>query len=151
MKVSVVIPAKNEEEVIQDCLDHLLRQTELPHEVIVVDNNSNDHTFDRVRDRQEQFRKHGISLVPMVCRYGNQIEARTMGFGTAKYEVVVTIDADTRLNENWIELVKQSFEDDSIVGVGGRAIYDNAWITRLHDLVLNYYRWKPVNYYFYGN
>ncbi len=151
MKSSVVVPAHNEEGLINDCLDHLLKQTVLPAEVIVIDNNSNDHTFDRVKDRQEQFRKVGVSLVVMSCRYGNQIEARTMGFGTAKYDMIVTIDADTRLAPDWIELAQKRFRAEEIVGLGGTVIYDDIWLTRLHRLVFWYYRWKPEGYFFYGS
>ena len=45
MKVSVVIPAYNEEKYIGRCLDSLVAQkTKYEFEVIVVDNNSTDNT-----------------------------------------------------------------------------------------------------------
>ena len=45
MRLSVVIPAFNEELVLRRCLDSLaVQQTSYPYEVIVVDNNSSDAT-----------------------------------------------------------------------------------------------------------
>lgn len=42
--VSVVIPAKNEENNIRECLEHFQRQTYRPYEVIVINDNSSDKT-----------------------------------------------------------------------------------------------------------
>lgn len=42
--VSVVVPARNEEEMIGACLESILRQEPPPHEVILVDNGSTDRT-----------------------------------------------------------------------------------------------------------
>ena len=43
LNVSIVIPAWNEEERINDCLLNATRQTVMPHEVIVVDNHFMGH------------------------------------------------------------------------------------------------------------
>ena len=48
LKVSIIIPAWNEEERIVDCLDNATRQTVMPHEVLVVDNRSTDRTVEIV-------------------------------------------------------------------------------------------------------
>ena len=44
MKVSVIIPAYNEEKIIGRCLESILNQKEPPEEIILVDNKSTDHT-----------------------------------------------------------------------------------------------------------
>ena len=46
MQISIVIPAHNEAAYIKDCLNSFVAQTYLPNEVIVVDDNSSDNTFD---------------------------------------------------------------------------------------------------------
>lgn len=45
MRISIIIPAHNEEAYIADCLDSFLSQTHTPDELIVVDDNSDDATF----------------------------------------------------------------------------------------------------------
>jgi len=44
MKVSVVVPAYNEEAYIGNCLESLTNQKVKPDEIIVVNNNSTDAT-----------------------------------------------------------------------------------------------------------
>ena len=44
-KISVVIPVKNEEAKIMQCLEAVFSQSLKPHEVIVVDGHSTDGTF----------------------------------------------------------------------------------------------------------
>jgi len=43
-KISVIIPARNEEKNIGHCLTHLFKQNYSPYKIIVVDNRSNDQT-----------------------------------------------------------------------------------------------------------
>jgi dolichol-phosphate mannosyltransferase len=51
--LSVVIPARNEEECIASTVEHLhveLRLHNVPHEIIVVDDGSTDNTWERLQD-----------------------------------------------------------------------------------------------------
>ena len=48
--VSVILPARNEERNIGDCIDHLLNQTYKQLEIIVVNDNSEDATGDIARE-----------------------------------------------------------------------------------------------------
>ena len=65
LNVSIVIPAWNEEERINDCLLNATRQTVMPHEVIVVDNRSTDSTVAMVeqfiKDHPDKIREAPIS------------------------------------------------------------------------------------------
>jgi len=44
IKVSVVIPAYNAEDTLRATLESVLRQTIAPHEILVMDDGSTDHT-----------------------------------------------------------------------------------------------------------
>jgi glycosyltransferase involved in cell wall biosynthesis len=63
MKISLVIPAKNEKTLIGPCLEAILAQTEYPNEVIVVDNASTDGTRAVVESFLLRFQNKNISLV----------------------------------------------------------------------------------------
>lgn len=93
-KVSIVIPARNEEKHIYGCVASVKRQvTDLPYEIIVVDNASTDTTAKIATNSGAKvvFEKHkGLSF------------ARQRGLDSAKGEFIVYLDADTRLPEDWI-------------------------------------------------
>jgi dolichol-phosphate mannosyltransferase len=74
-KLSVVIPAYNEEECIESTVEHLhvaLRLHEIPHEIVVVDDGSTDGTWARL----QRLRERVPELVP-AQNLGSQ------GFGRA--------------------------------------------------------------------
>lgn len=104
MKVSVVIPARNEEKYIGKCLQSLLEQEEKADEIIVVDNNSSDKTAEIAKSygaRVIKEKTQGITY------------ARTLGFNSAKFEIIARVDADTTVPKDWILRIKKDFEDNN--------------------------------------
>ncbi len=114
LTVSVVIPTYNESRDIAKCLDSLMRQTIMPNEIIVVDNNSTDNTaeiastYKLVRIIKEK--QKGITY------------ARTAGFNAAKCDIIARIDADTIACDIWIESIIDKFSkaDESLGGITGK-------------------------------
>ncbi len=114
MKVSVVVPAFNEENYIKDCLESILTQTVSPDEIIVVDNNSTDRTV--------QIAKKMGARVVKETRQG-MIHARNKGFDSAKYEIIARCDADSRVPVDWIKRIKFNFENYDIDALSGPTIF----------------------------
>src|SRR5208337_1768428 len=54
-KVSVLVPARNEEKNISPCIDSLLEQTYANYEVVVLDDQSTDATWEIIARYQERF------------------------------------------------------------------------------------------------
>jgi len=112
MKVSVVIPAYNEEKVIGRCLNALTNQTIKADEIILVDNNCVDRTVEIAQKYPVKVikeKRQGISY------------ARNAGFNLAKYEIIGRIDADTTVFPNWVEELKKGFKEPTTVAVTGQA------------------------------
>lgn len=152
MKISVVIPAKNEERVIKDCIRSLLTLVDLPNEIIVVDNGSKDGTYDEVKKMQLECKEHDIQLTLLSCLRGDQIEARQLGFRSAKHPLIISLDADSHLSPNWISRARQIFiERDDVVAVGGPLVYDTLLYNIIHRLVYLFYVVNLKKYYFYGS
>jgi len=116
LHVSLVIPAYNDERYLKAALDSVARQTLMPDEVIVVDNNSTDNTvavaesypFVKVIKEEQQ----GVG-------YANH-----RGFLAAKNELIGRIDADSVLSANWIETAVQYFElHDSATAITGKCYF----------------------------
>lgn len=114
LTLSLIIPVYNEERHIEACLEAVARQSVMPDEVIVVDNNSTDNTaklakkFKFVRVVSEK--KQGL------------IPARDRGFKEAKGQILGRIDADSIIHEDWCERVKIAFSNEKdLQGLTGLA------------------------------
>ncbi len=110
MSVSVVIPALNEEEFIEDTLKSLKAQTNPPAEIIIMDNGSTDRTVEIAKQYADR-----VIIIPDV----SIVELRQAGAEAAKNPIIVSTDADTTYPDNWLELLTQHFSDPSVVAVGG--------------------------------
>ncbi len=117
MRVSVVIPAYNEEKYIKNCLESLKNQIDSPDEIIVVDNNCTDKTV-------EIAKKYGAKIVKETIQ--GMIPARNKGFDSAQFEIIARTDADARAPKNWIKLIKENYAKyKDLVGLSGPAhFYD---------------------------
>lgn len=113
-KIAIVIPVFNEENEIHECLEAIARQTVKPHEVIVVDNNSTDASTAICRQ---------FSFVKVVQEHRQgQRYAQITGFDVVTSEVIVRIDADTRLPADHLEKIQDIFADASVDAVSGFGI-----------------------------
>ena len=101
MKISVIVPAHNEENYLPNCLKNLLSQKEKPYEIIVVDNASTDKT-------PEIARKFGVKVI-FEEKKGVSF-ARNQGFEQARGEIIARVDADTKPPKDWIFNIKQHFK-----------------------------------------
>jgi len=107
--VSVIIPTKNEEQVIHECLSSVFNQSLKPSEVIIVDGRSTDNTLKIAR----QFPVKVITEVEPT----SLPNARNLGIETAKGETIFIMDADVILYKNCIENAVKYFEDPNIIAV----------------------------------
>ena len=128
-KVSVIIPAYNEEEVIGNCLKSLLKQTFKPLEIIVVDDGSTDNTISIVKNCQlstvncQLFRQKHLGPGP----------ARNLGASNAKAEILIFVDADMTFDKNFIkDLIKPIQKKETIGTFSKKELVsnkDNVWST----------------------
>jgi len=113
-KVSVVIPAFNEEKFLPATLNSLLNQDSDDFEVIVVDNNSSDRTA-------EIARQFGAKVI-FEPRQGVGF-ARQAGFQAAHASIIASTDADTVVPPNWISRIIQEFDNNPQLVIFGGPCY----------------------------
>ncbi len=92
--VSVIIPARNEEASLGDCLQSLVTQTGVASEIIVVD----DHSTDRTREIAQSFPKEQVRVIeagPLPAAWTGKNNAVTTGARQARGEWLLFTDADT--------------------------------------------------------
>ncbi len=113
-KVSILVPAYNEEKVIGNCINWLLQTTYPCYEIIVVDDGSTDGTADEVLR---------FSHYPQVklIRKPNEGKASALneGIRSSDGEILVMMDADTKFEPNTVGELVRHFEDPEIGAVSG--------------------------------
>ncbi|MDD2674994.1 MAG: glycosyltransferase family A protein [Flavobacterium sp.] len=136
MNYYIVIPAHNEEAFIALTLDSLISQTVLPKKIVVVNDNSTDKTAEIVT----AFANNNpfITLVNKTSEAihlpgSKVIQAFHKGFETldANYEVIVKLDADLILPNNYFETIISIFKNDATIGMAGGFAYiekNGEWI-----------------------
>jgi glycosyltransferase involved in cell wall biosynthesis len=128
MNYYVIIPAHNEADFIALTLESLVSQTVVPSKVVVVNDNSTDQTAEIV----DAFIKkhHYISLVNKYSEAihlpgSKVIQAFHKGFETidSEYDIIVKLDADLILPNNYFETILDHFKRDSQIGMVGGFAY----------------------------
>jgi glycosyltransferase involved in cell wall biosynthesis len=111
--VSVVVPARNAEDTIEDCLAALLA-TEYPEdrrEIVVVDNGSTDRTAAIAQS-------HPVRVVREPGRGVSR--ARNRGIAESSGEIVAFLDADCVVEPQWLAEIADPFEDPEVGAVAGQ-------------------------------
>jgi len=128
MNYYIVIPAHNEEAFITLTLQSLAEQTLLPTKVVVVNDNSTDKTSEIVQDFAAKF--SFISLVQKTSEAihlpgSKVIQAFYKGFETLdeNYDVIVKLDADLILPNNYFQTIIETFKSDPKIGMAGGFAY----------------------------
>jgi glycosyltransferase involved in cell wall biosynthesis len=91
-QVSVIIPARNEEANLKTCLESLMKQNDVPFEIIVV----NDHSSDRTKEIAQSF--PGVQVIdadPLPTGWTGKNNAVATGARAARTNWFLFTDADT--------------------------------------------------------
>ena len=105
--VSIIIVTYNNGRDIKNCLNSILRQNEIPCEVILVDNNSQDTT---VRIVQKEFANVKLIVNSTNLGYAN---ANNQGISQSQGKYILLLNPDTQLTNNALAKMVQFLELDS--------------------------------------
>ena len=136
MKYYIIIPAHNEADFIALTLNSIASQTLLPSKVVVVNDNSTDVTASIVTEFSNTH--NYISLVDKTSEAihlpgSKVIQAFHKGFETIdeEYDIIVKLDADLILPDNYFETIVNHFKKDDKIGMVGGFAYiekNGQWI-----------------------
>ena len=101
--VSCIVNTRNEEKLIQNCLDSINNQTYKGTEIIVVDNNSTDNT----KQISQKYTDKVLNFGP------ERSYQKNFGARKASGEYLLFVDADMELNKNVIRECIQLIKEDS--------------------------------------
>jgi biofilm PGA synthesis N-glycosyltransferase PgaC len=94
VKISVLIPAHNEADVLRECLDAVLRQTLPVDEIVVVADSCTDDTTEIARD---------YGAVVVETEQGGKAASQDAGLPYVTGDILVCIDADTIIDADVVE------------------------------------------------
>lgn len=127
-KVSVLVPAWNEEVGILRTIRSVLATNYADLELIVINDGSTDQTGDLVKSFIEDYQEHNDA--PCDIKYlelinGGKARALNQGLACSTGEFIITIDADSIMDSNAIIKMLEQFDDPVVGAVAGNVIVGN--------------------------
>jgi glycosyltransferase involved in cell wall biosynthesis len=127
-KVSIILPARNEEDFIRECLDSLINQDYPNYEIIVIDDSSNDSTGEII----SEYAKKNSKIIPVTAKpkpdgWMGKNWACMEGYQKATGELLLFTDADTKHSENVMSLAVaqlHSFNLDALSAIPKMVTFD---------------------------
>lgn len=154
--ISIVVPAYNMEALICETTECLLSLHYARHEVIVVNDGSDDGTLDRLRERFDLYEIPMIftrtldskpikacyrsrtrpNLVVMDKENGGKADAQNAAVGLSRYPLLLFVDADTLLEHDaLVRLARIFLLDPDVVGAGATIRIANGCRFKSHEVV----------------
>jgi poly-beta-1,6 N-acetyl-D-glucosamine synthase len=132
--ISIIVPAFNEAEVIDEALASLAALDYPVLEVVVVDDGSTDETL-RVAAEWEG-RRGNADVRVVTKRNGGKAAALNTGISVSKHPFLFCMDADSRLEPRTLRRAVRQFDDASVGAVAGNVKVENRrrLITKLQAL-----------------
>ena len=106
--LSVIIPVYNAEKYISECLDSILKKTDLNIEVLVIDDGSNDDSKNII----EEYIRKDNRIRYIYQNNGGVSTARNNGLDNASGKYILFLDADDYLEEDAFEDLFSRLEMD---------------------------------------
>ena len=134
--VSVIITGKNEKDTIEGCIMSVLNQSYPKFEVIYIDSNSTDGTFEIAKELQTSLRdhKHCKRYLPISVDSNSPGCGRNCGVGFAQGEIIAFVDADCTPERGWLENLVKHFSRNIKV-VGGPNIHSRSSCSKAADAI----------------
>ena len=118
--MSFIIPCFNAENTIQICVNSILNQSGFNNaEIIVIDDGSTDKTSTIIN----QYKNNRKIIVKTHSKNMGLSQARNTGINSASGDILVFIDSDMELENNWLNKAIRIFNDKNIIGVMGQYTY----------------------------
>jgi cellulose synthase/poly-beta-1,6-N-acetylglucosamine synthase-like glycosyltransferase len=118
--VSIIVCAHDEEQNLRELIPALLKQDHPAFELVIVNDRSNDGTFDFLLEetRKDPLLKM-VNIESTPAHVNGKKFAITLGIKAAKYDWVLLTDADCRPHtDQWIKSVSQHFNTEKEFALG---------------------------------
>ncbi len=110
---SIIIPTYNQAEYLRQCIDSIADHTDLPYEIIVIDNASTDGTADYLESVRGIVRHR---ILPTNLGFAAAVNR---GLMMAKGSTVVLLNNDTLVTDRWLDNMLRCLMSDERIGMVG--------------------------------
>ncbi|HXG73310.1 MAG TPA: glycosyltransferase [Candidatus Nitrosotenuis sp.] len=123
-RITVIVPAYNEEKVIRTTIESLLATDYPDKEIIVVDDGSTDKTLEIAKQYSDR-----IKVIHK--ENGGKASALNQGLLYATGDIVTIVDADTIIGHSSLKHIAKGMMDENVVAVAGNIKIRNKvnWLT----------------------
>lgn len=134
--VSIVIPTYNRADFLREAIISIIKYSSNYNaiEILVIDNNSTDNTFSIV--------KEFMKLHTFIYYYKEENQglsyAKNRAIKEASGDVIIFLDDDIEIDQQWLSAMLEPLNDTSIAVVGGKVL----------PYKINIPNWLPQQYYF---
>jgi peptidoglycan-N-acetylglucosamine deacetylase len=130
--VSIIVPAYNEELVLENCVKSLLKLEYQNYNIVIVDDGSTDDTLTIGKRLAEEEPK--VSFYTK--KNGGKAKALNYGITKTKAEIIVCIDSDSILRSDALTFLTLPFADKTVGAVGGNVkVVNRSKLIGLHQAV----------------
>jgi cellulose synthase/poly-beta-1,6-N-acetylglucosamine synthase-like glycosyltransferase len=129
-KVSVIVPARNEENCIERCILSLL-DSNYPvahYELIIVNDRSTDKTLDiieKLANQHKQIKICNITTETVNPNLRGKPGAIQAGINISCGDIILMTDADCKVHKNWISSIANQFKETLAQNIHNKNIYNS--------------------------
>ncbi|WP_310877097.1 glycosyltransferase [Priestia megaterium] len=139
--ISILVPCYNEESILQTCISGMRNLKYKNHEIIFINDGSSDETMRMLLDLlklspldknsipyselpympvKEFYQSTIYSNVKVIDKVnGGKADALNAGIACSSNELIITLDADSVLDESSLSIINKAFTDESVISAGG--------------------------------
>lgn len=126
MKASIIILNWNTTKDTIECIESLKHQTEKDFEMVIVDNNSQEDQFIQLKTYTEK--QNNINLIRSTTALPGKpnlgfAEGNNVGIKAASSNIIVLLNNDTIVKENWLEEILKPFSDNTVGAVASKVLF----------------------------
>ena len=122
--VSILIPAHNEESVIEKTVDNLVKLDYPNFEIIVIDDRSSDKTAQKIQQLEQKY-ENVKALIRSFDAFPGKSAVLNEAMTIAKGEAILVFDADARVDNDFIKNLVPYLEPEDVGAVQARKVIIN--------------------------
>ena len=122
-RVTIIVPAYGEEVTIATSIKSLVNQTYKNLEILIMDDGSKDNTYKIAKKFEGYF--NGKIIKVLTKKNGGKSRALNFAIERCSGELVMCVDADSKLEDDAVELMVRYFQDKEISAVAGSVFVSN--------------------------